>query len=185
MLLTSNIQEVNGDSAHSFNGTQRHPIILMARTRDLVHSPSSLKVCAIKFRLPNTLMFFYVLKEPLSHSLGLHPHLPFPGPNLPLLVSIEGRLITLPMGLKPSLSHPLKPTFSGTNPQHWLTAITSSLFHISQEWLTWPLSWLVQTLHYRAKCSSQIMITLQSNILGLGQEIRILSIRGLFKMASQ
>ena len=81
-------------------------------------------------RLSNILMFFHVLQELLSHSLGLRPQIPSPSPNSQLLVSMEGRRITLPTGLKPSPSHPVKPMFSCTNPQHCLREITTSLFHI-------------------------------------------------------
>ena len=82
--------------------------------------------------------------------------------------------------------HPLQPMFNGINPQHFLMAITPSLFHIWREQrLTLPLSRPDRTPLYRAKRSSWMTTTLRLNILELGQEIRALSMRGLFRMVSQ
>ena len=173
----SNIREVFGQSAHSFNGTRRHPTILdLLTTRYLDHSPLNLKVRTIR----GYVTFFHILQEPLSHSLGIRLQISFPSRKSQPLVSTEGRRIILPME-----PHPLQPTFNGINPQHCLMAITPSLFHIWREQrLTLPLSRSIQTPPYRAKHLSWMTITLRLNILELGQEIRALSMRGLFRMVS-
>jgi len=85
-LLTSNIRGMNGNSAHSFNGTQRHPTILMAQTRDLVHSPSSSKVLSIKGYL--THWCFSRFKGTSIAFIGVTPPPSFPGSHF-ATVSID------------------------------------------------------------------------------------------------